>query len=745
MPRVQPSLQRCPGEATKLSGDFKSSGGTVSPSMWNNLVETLLESKPLVLSVVGLLSSILVALMIALNLVSSIDRPVLDFMFRHGSHPERADTSVVIAAIDQNSLKFFDGQQVPWPWPREFYSVLLHYLKEGNAKAVIFDMDFSGKGVDESDSAFADSIRSNGNVVLTSVLVNDSSESREAISRSHFSEDKIHDKFSIRNYSSAVLPPEQFMRNCRQLGIANYVPEVDGVARRISLFFRYHGTLLPQLALAGFIAGHNCSDSALAGFLQSVPADRHGNYLINWYGKGDSGGVFKYYSISALIVSAAQIFEGRQPEIPPAAFRDKYVIVGGSAIGLNDFKSTPFTIYNPYPGMEIHATILSNFLQRDFMHEVPLWVSYSLAVAFAFVISWLFFRIGKIIPATLVALLLIAGYVLAAFFAFHYINLLLPVGAPILSLILGFSFSGAVSYVTEGRRRREMRRVLNRYLSPRVVDEVLLHPDDFELGGREVEATVFFSDIKNFTGLSEKMSPKELVENLNEYFTQACDIVLAHGGMLDKYIGDAIMAVFGAPLQSDRHAASACLAAIEVQEQLKKYYSSSDRRNGPMFETRVGLNSGKMVIGNIGSLKRLDYTAIGDSVNLASRLEGVNKEFGTKIIVSESTYEQVKDAVEVRELDLIRVKGKQIPIRIYELICEKGRMSVSQSNLVKMFHEGLSYYRSQKWRKAAGIFREILKTNPDDGPSKTYSTRCVTLAKVGVPKDWDRVFVMTTK
>ena len=255
-------------------------------------------------------------------------------------------------------------------------------------------------------------------------------------------------------------------------------------------------------------------------------------------------------------------------------------------------------------------------------------------------------------------------------------------------------------------------------MSPRVVDEVLLHPDDFELGGRELDATVFFSDIKNFTGLSEKMSPKELVENLNEYFTLACDLVLTHSGMLDKYIGDAIMAVFGAPLQSDKHALNACLAAIEVQDQLKKYYSLSDRRNGQVFETRIGLNSGKMVIGNIGSLKRLDYTAIGDSVNLASRLEGVNKEFGTKIIISESTYEQVKDGVEARELDLIRVKGKQIPIRIYELICEKGKLSSSQSNLIEMFHEGLSYYRSTKWRKAAVIFREILKANPDDGYSE---------------------------
>jgi adenylate cyclase len=724
---------------------LKSSGWGNGASNWKDLMETFSQSKPLLSLVIALFSTVVVALMIASGLVSSIDRPALDFMFRHGSHPERADTAVVIAAIDQNSLTFFDGQQVSWPWPREFYSVLLHYLKEGGARAVIFDMDFSGKGVDESDGMFADSIKSSGNVVLTSVLIDDSSSSREAVSRTDLPLDELGRKFDVPNYNSAVLPPEQFMLNCRQLGVANYVPEVDGVARRIPLLFRYRGATFPQLALAGFIAGQNLSDSGLAKFLQSVPADRHGNYLINWYGKGDSGGVFKYYSISALIVSAAQIFEGKQPQIPPAVFKGKYVIVGGSAIGLNDFKSTPFTVYNPYPGMEIHATILSNFLEKDFMREAPSWVAYLLTIGLAFVVSLLFFRIGKIVPATLVALLLIAGYIMVAFLAFRNVSFLLPIGAPVLSMILGFSSSGAVSYVTEGRRRREMKRVLNRYLSPSVVDEVLIHPDDFELGGKELEATVFFSDIKNFTGLSEKMSPKELVENLNEYFTLACDLVLAHGGMLDKYIGDAIMAVFGAPLQSDKHALNACLAALEVQDQLKKYYSVSDKRKGPVFETRIGLNSGKMVIGNIGSLKRLDYTAIGDSVNLASRLEGVNKEFGTKIIISESTFEQVRDFIEARELDLIRVKGKQIPIRIYELIGEKSKLSSSQSNLFEMFHEGLSYYRSQKWRKASGVFKKILTIHPDDGPSKTYLARCTTLAKVGVQKDWDQVFVMMTK
>ena len=736
-----------------MGNDSKSSLGIKRASNWHEVVEILFESKLLLSIVVGLFSSIVVALMISFGLVSSIDRPMLDKMYRLASHPERADTSVVMAAIDQGSLNFFDGQGFGWPWPRDFYSALLGYLKRGGVKAIIFDMDFSQREVDrqnvnasEADSMFADSIKMCGNVVLASDLIGgDSAGSRNPISRIDFSREGGLSRLDIPDLSSAVLPIDQFMQSCRQLGLANYVVDVDGVTRRIPLLLRYHSIILPQLAFAGFVVGRNFSGADVDNFLRSVPTDRNGNYLINWYGRGGPDGVFRYYPISALIVSATQVIMGKTPEIPPGTFKDKYVIVGGSAIGLYDFKSTPFTVYEPYPGMEIHATVLSNFLENDFMREAPVWISYFLAVVFAFSVSWLFFKIGKITPATLIALGAIAGYLAIVLLAFRYFDLWLPVGAPVSSIVLGFSFSGAVSFVTEGKRRRELRRVLNRYLSPRVVDEVLLHPDDFELGGREVEATIFFSDIKNFTGLSENMSPKELVASLNKYFTLACDIVLAHGGMLDKYIGDAIMAIFGAPLQSEKHAADACLAAIEVQNELKKYYSVSDDKNGPVFETRIGLNSGKMVIGNIGSMKRLDYTAIGDNVNLASRLEGVNKEFGTRIIVSETTYEEVKDSIEARELDLIRVKGKQIPIRIYELICEKGKMPPSQARLVEKFHEGLSLYRSKKWKKAEGIFQEIMKSHPEDGPSRTYATRCRTLAKLGVPEDWDRVFVMTTK
>ncbi len=718
-----------------------------------DLIKKFSESKTVLSLLVSATGAILICIVIAANAVSTIDRPVLDFLFRHASHPERADTSVVIATIDQKSLAFFDSQHVGWPWPREFYSIVLDYFRAGGVKAVAFDMDFSQRDMDrlnvdarESDSIFAESIGKCGNVVLTTVLVEgDSNGTGSGTPLDRFYMSGKFDKMRIPLFNSCIVPVEDFARNARMLGVSNYRPDVDGMTRRIPLLFGYRGALLPQLAFATFAVGREMSRDSLASFAATIPVDNTGHFLINWYGRGGPDGVFKYYSISALIVSAAQLVEGRQPEVSPSAFRDKYVIVGGSAIGLMDFKSTPFTILEPYPGMEIHATILSNLLRMDYMREAPPWVSYSISICFVFLISILFFRIGKVFTMTAVVLAVATAYMILIWFSFYSLRLLLPVGAPELAIVLGFTFSGAVSFVTEGRRRRELRRVLNRYLSPRVVDEILVDPDDFELGGREMDATVFFSDIRNFTGLSEKMSPKELVSNLNEYFTIASEIILEHDAMLDKYIGDAIMAIFGAPLQSDKHAVNACLAAIQAQDILGKHYSVNDHGNRTAFETRIGLNSGKMVIGNIGSLKRLDYTAIGDSVNLASRLEGVNKEFGTQIIISESTYELARDEVEARELDFLRVKGKQLPIRIYELLGRKDEISPEKRDLLEQFVEGLNSYRSRKWKKAQRIFLSILEKDPSDTPSRTYLSRCQLLAKVGVPDDWDGIYVMTTK
>lgn len=698
-------------------------------------------------------SSLIAVLFVSTRFGTTVERETLDWRMRVGSAGRRPDSSVVIVTVDQKSLAYFQKLGVAWPWPREFYGLLLDYFHEGGAKVVVFDMDFSQKDMDRlnvdasgSDSAFASAISDCRNAILISVMTKGgytTGSGASSLKSRFFLHDPPPDA-DCPSFSSCVAPLAQFQSGAAGIGAANYTVDVDGVARRIPLMFKLGNGYIPQLSLAAYAVGDDLSSSQLADFIRTVPTGKEGDYLINWYGKGGPGGVFRYYSVSALIISAVQLKRGMHPEIPPSVFRNKYVIVGGSAVGLMDFVSTPFTSLQPFPGAEIHATILSNLLQHDYLKQPSSLVSLLIVFGLSFLAAGAFFGIRRVLIASGVVVAVCGVYFIATFLLMSSSRIWLPMAGPEISGLGAFAIAGIVSYVTEGRQRRELRRLMNRYISPSVVDEISADPDTVDLKGKEVEATVFFSDIREFTSVSEKLQPKELVQSLNEYFTLATEVVLNNGAMLDKYIGDAIMAVFGAPLQRQDHATLACLTAIEMQNLLSNYYEKQEATK-PVFETRIGLNTGKMVIGNIGSTRRTDYTAIGDSVNLASRLEGVNKQFGTRIIISESTYAQASGAVEVRELDLVRVKGKDLPVRIFELVCGKGNLSPAQRESFEIFRAGLESYRMKDWNRAVELFTEVLKHKPGDGPSLTYIARCRALSESGVPDDWDGVYRFKTK
>ena len=337
-----------------------------------------LRSKTLHLLLTVAASSLIAILFARSQLGTTVERETLDWRMRMASEPKRPDSSVVIAAIDQKSLTFFQKDGVAWPWPREFYGILLDYLHKGGAKVVVFDIDFSEKDMDrlnvsgrESDSSFASSIRRSGNVVLISVLakIADSSATLgSGIDSAFYLPVSSAETFEPR-FNSCIAPRAEFQKGASAIGVANYVVDVDGIARRIPLLFRLNNKILPQLSLAAYAVGNKLSKTGLLNFIRQVPTAPDGNYMINWYGRGGPHGVFSYYSIAALIQSAVQIKQGLKPEISPSVFKDKYVIVGGTAVGLMDYVPTPFTALEPYPGAEIDATILSNLLQ----HSRPSW------------------------------------------------------------------------------------------------------------------------------------------------------------------------------------------------------------------------------------------------------------------------------------------------------------------------------------------------------------------------------------
>ncbi|MFN3395111.1 MAG: CHASE2 domain-containing protein, partial [Candidatus Thermochlorobacter sp.] len=293
-----------------------------------------------------------------------------------------------------------------------------------------------------------------------------------------------------------------FQDAATRLGVVNFQSDQDGIARRVPLLCKLGEKTLPYFGLSCFLISKGIEN--IDSLLQAVPTANDGNFLLYWYGKGGAQGAFKYYPAAALIASAIQLEQGETPDISPNEFQGKHVIIGASAAGLLDFKPTPFTVLEPYPGMEIHATMLANLLNGHFLREPPRWVSYFIALMLAVAASASLFLLNRASLSVVLIGFLVLLYLSGAYVAFASLRWWIPVTLPLVSLLLTFALAAVVSYATEGREKRELRKAFNRYLSPRVIDSIVENPDEIELGGKEVEATVFFSDIEGFTSISEK-------------------------------------------------------------------------------------------------------------------------------------------------------------------------------------------------------------------------------------------------
>jgi adenylate cyclase len=394
--------------------------------------------------------------------------------------------------------------------------------------------------------------------------------------------------------------------------------------------------------------------------------------------------------------------------------------------------------------MTIHATLLANLLTRDFRERIspPLLLALAAGVAAAVSISVL------LVPdlGRLALLLLASGSGVFLFLVLAFRQGLWADGVFLFSgLALSFAASTSFSYATEGRQRRQIKQMFSHYMSDLLIQDLLKNPGKLRLGGERRVLTVFFSDLAGFTSLSEKLSPEEVVTLLNRYLTAMTGIILESGGLIDKYEGDAIMAFWGAPLPQDDHACRACLAALDNQARLTELREEFLRQGLPPVRARIGINTGEMIIGNMGSSQRFDFTVIGDSVNLASRLEGAGKEYGVGITISEETYRLASDRVEVRELDLLRVKGKENPVRIYELLARKGGLDPIRQRARDLFVQGLGRYRNRQWQEAISLFEQVLAISPEDGPSRTFIARCGLFRESPPPQDWDGIYRLTTK
>jgi len=551
-----------------------------------------------------------------------------------------------------------------------------------------------------------------------------------------------------RAFPSAVVPVREVVEVADSGGFFTVLPDADGVIRRYHTLASTGGATYPALGVALLARAEGAGgipapivpvgvagSRVLVGLRvgrQDVATDDYGRAPLNYYGS--------YRDFPTW--SATDVLHGR---IPPERMKGRIAVVGTTAPGTWDQRVTPFD--DIAPGVITHATFVDNVLHGELL-ERSQWVVLGevlLMAAASVALAWLFSRVGSLAAAPALAAVM-AIWAAVAVLALRRFNMVLAGGLPLLQVLAMFLTATTYRFFSEEREKRKARERFSRFLAPAIVDEVLRHEGSLQLGGEKRELTVLFADIRGFTSISEQLDPHLLLDLLNQYLTPMTDIIVSgHQGTLDKYMGDAIMAFWGAPRAQPDHALRACKAALAMLEELERLRAGWRARGLPDVDIGIGLNTGAMSVGFVGSQDRFyNYTVLGDAVNLASRLEGANKEYGTRTIIGRETWAQVREHVVVRQLDLVRVKGKREPVEIYELVALHPAPP-ALAPFLEAFAWGLSAWQSQRWDEAVDHFREADRLRGGDACSRIYLARCEAMRRSPPGPGWDGVFEMKTK
>ncbi len=699
--------------------------------------------------------------------IDLVDARAVDFRFLQRG-PMAASEQVAIVAIDDRSIE----EVGRWPWPRPTQAQLLRVISSGDPSVVAFDIVQSestapidpgaviarldGLGGDtvamvqralasqsQPDTHLSEALRESGRSILGYYV--DFQTDDETSSPS-----PAVDTFSLvrqsgQKLSSRVPTATRAVTNLPALreaaygqGFFNVLPDrADGMVRRVPLVIRLGADHAVPLSMSAARAhlGHPPATISFAEFGVSevrlgdieIPTAEDGQLMLNYRGKGKT---FEHYSATDLLSGATD----------PSVLRGRVVLVGVTATGVADMRVTPFDGF--FPGVEVHATAIDNILRRDFVWQ-PKWLVVSEIAAIVFGGLFLGVALGIFRGwwGALTAAALLFAYLAGSQWAFETHGYVFSVLYPVVAFGAIFGTVNIQHYISEERERRRTRRMLELYLSPSMAEFVSERPERLHLGGQRRSMTVLFSDIRGFTSISEQMSPEALVECLNVYLGKMTDAVFATGGMLDKYIGDAVMAVWGAPLPSDHHERQAIRTALDMIEALAEFNQEAAERGWPELRIGVGINTGEMVFGNMGSEHHMSLTVMGDQVNVAARLEGLTSMYGAPIIISEATLAGAGEDVHSRELDLVKVKGKGRAVRIFE-VYDPRRIDPAY---LDAYAAGLAAYRLQDWLVAGDCFDRALAAKPGDVAAELFLERCAAYAVAPPGADWDGATALTKK
>jgi adenylate cyclase len=607
-----------------------------------------------------------------------LENGAFDARARGTARPGKADSRIVIIDIDNASFDELQDKLGRWPWPRQVWTEIVRYVSKGQPSAIAFDAAFTGEQKDAPtmDDEFARVLQRSGKTVLGfSFLSSEEQIARQDISAFAAQGTRLGSQLESGKWT-VNLPLEKLARASAGLGLINSTPDEGGLIRREPVYFLYRGRAFPTLAAKtvevstpenkeGWVLQKNwLGTRSLARGGKSIPVDDEGRVLMFWRGKS-----LETYERVPLWKMICSIYPDQCPHVdrryPAEYFRGRIVLVGASAAGSYEPRPTPM---DPQPpGFIAHATLIDNLLNGEAMRETPTWLAVVLILlmaAFGGIVQWKqsSFRMGVLL-VTSALIIFFAGNV-ALFGANHFV---LPLIVPCITLALSYSGASTARYVTTGRELRQTRGVLERYVAPQLVKYVMANIEQMNLNGDKRELTILMSDVRNFTTMTEKTEPMELIALLDDYLAAMTEIIFKYNGIVDKFIGDGILAYWGAFTPDHNHAKEAAQAALEMIEKVKELNARWATQGKGPIAIGIGVNTGYVIFGNIGRGKKIEFTVIGDAVNLAARLESLNKEFHTSIIVSEATCNRLGDEAQVRALGGVKVKGKTVETTVYEL------------------------------------------------------------------------------
>lgn len=671
-----------------------------------------------------------------------------DWRVRLLARPGAATEKVRLILLDQQTLDWAKRENgLSWPWPREVYDAIIRYCRRSGARSLTFDVLYtepSKYGVAD-DRAFGAAIGGAPPFVGALFLSRRQGET-------NWPADLPGGRLSVTGldawmartagekltFTRATFPIPEVGRNAAMLGNVHLNPDPDGVYRRTTLFGVFDGYVVPSLALGTYLAGRpqvalslRAKELIIDG--TAVPLDRSGSAILNFRGPS---GAHRAYSAAAVIQSELRLERGETPVVEEGAFTDSHVLFGFSAPGLYDLRPVP--VSGVYPAVEIHATALDNILSGDFIRGVPATVTALVAVVLA-VLAGILTSLSSGIAGGFLLYLVFLGAPVVLSCAAYRAGFWLPLVVLASATGLALAAVGVVRYSVEGRQRRFIKGAFEQYLNPAVIERLIAHPELLRLGGERRTLTIFFSDIAGFTSISERLDPEVLTALLNDYLSAMTDVIRDEGGTVDKFEGDGIVAFWNAPLDQEDHAARCVRAALRCQRRLAELSPGFRRRAGADLFMRIGISTGVAVVGNMGSEDRFDYTALGDAVNLAARLEGVNKLFGTGILISEGTRGALAGTFPLREVSRVAVVGRREPVRVYEPFLFE--VYADRTEEFERFGEGRDAFYRGEFEAGGRIFSSLAGSDP---VASAYVRECRRLIE-DPPDAWDGIWIMTGK